>query len=338
MWIYEQRSKALNDSLNALKKLVIKIKPIRLLYQFIFPRIQQYYLRKFTNYIYHGPNYYLPKFDGKSVVIIYDLSVFSWAWCRPPERVRILQTEIKQSLKRASLLITDSEFVKQELANFSGWSLDKIRVIHLAAADVFKPRPEEETQSVITKYNLNYGEYSLYVGTIEPRKNIATLLDAYENLPLETRKKWPLLIVGFKGWKSEDVHIKMQKGADEGWFKYLGYVEADELPYIYAAARLFIFPSMYEGFGLPVLEAMASGVPVVCSNSSSLPEVVGDAAAMCDPKDVRGLSDLIDVGLSDLSWRNNAVKKGLIQAKKFSWKRCAEETAKVYQELIDSKD
>ena len=199
MWIYEQRSKALNDSLNALKKLVIKIKPIRLLYQFIFPRIQQYYLRKFTNYIYHGPNYYLPKFDGKSVVIIYDLSVFSWAWCRPPERVRILQTEIKQSLKRASLLITDSEFVKQELANFSGWSLDKIRVIHLAAADVFKPRPEEETQSVITKYNLNYGEYSLYVGTIEPRKNIATLLDAYENLPLETRKKWPLLIVGFKG-------------------------------------------------------------------------------------------------------------------------------------------
>jgi glycosyltransferase involved in cell wall biosynthesis len=326
------------DSLNALKKLLIKIKPLVLLYQLVLPQVKRRYLNKFADHIYHSPNYYLPIFKGKSVVTIHDLSVFSWTWCHPPERVRILQAEIKQSLKRASLLITDSEFIKQELVNFFGYSPDKIKVIHLAATAEFKPRLEREAQSVLAKYNLDYGSYSLYVGTIEPRKNIGALLEAYERLSAETRKEWPLLIVGHKGWKSEDIHTRMQNAAEEGWLKYLGYVEAEDLPCIYAAARLFVFPSHYEGFGLPVLEAMASGVPVVCSNASSLPEVVGDAAAMCDPKDVEGLSELIANGLNNGTWRKNAIKKGLLQSKKFSWERCAEETAKVYQELIDSKD
>ena len=120
----------------------------------------------------------------------------------------------------------------------------------------------------------------------------------------------------------------------EGWAHYLGFVEADDLPFIYAGARVFVFPSLYEGFGLPVLEAMASGVPVVCSNASTLPEVTAGAAAMFEPEDVDGLNRLINKALEDDAWRNVAIKKGLLQASKFSWQRCAEETMAVYKEVL----
>jgi alpha-1,3-rhamnosyl/mannosyltransferase len=176
--------------------------------------------------------------------------------------------------------------------------------------------------------------YSLYVGTIEPRKNLDVLLDAYALLPQAVRQQWPLILIGYQGWRSEHLHARIAAAASEGWARYLGFVEASELPLFYAGARVFVFPSLYEGFGLPVLEAMASGIPVVCSNASTLPEVAGDAAAMCEPQDVEGLTELINRALQDESWRKLAISKGLLQAAKFSWQRCAKETAAVYQEVL----
>ena len=290
-------------------------------------------LRSHREAIFHGPGFYLPKFSGHSVATFHDLSIFTWAHCHPPERVRFMQRELKLTIQRASLLITDSEYTRQEIASYFGYPLDKIRTVPLACSSDFHPRDAIETNSILNKFSLAHDGYTLYAGTIEPRKNIESLLDAYAMLPDAIRARWPLVLAGYRGWRSEVLHQRIEAAVTAGWVRYLGYVVNDDLPILFSGARLFVFPSHYEGFGLPVLEAMASGVPVVCSNSSSLPEVAGGAALMCDALDVDKLTQLIAFGLEDESWRVGAVAKGLAQSSKFSWERCAKETIEVYREL-----
>lgn len=290
-------------------------------------------LKAHSDAIFHGPNFYLPRFNGASVATFHDLSTFTWPHCHPPERVRFMQRELKFTLQRASLLITDSEYTRQEIASYFGYPLDKIRTVPLAYSSDFHPREAIETNLVLNKFSLTHDGYTFYAGTIEPRKNIESLLDAYAMLPDSARARWPLVLAGYHGWQTEALHERIEDAVSAGWARYLGYVANDDLPILFAGARLFVFPSHYEGFGLPVLEAMASGVPVVCSNSSSLPEVAGGAAIMCDALDVHKLNQLIIVGLEDESWRVGAVTKGMAQSSKFSWERCAKETMAVYREL-----
>ena len=303
------------------------------MYHLTSPPIKRHALRGHSDYIYHGTSFYLPPFDGPTVCTFHDLSVFTWAHCSPPERIRFMRKEIAHTLKRADILITDSEYTRQEVASYFNWPLEKIRAVSLACSNDFHPRAPEDLEPILRKHGLKPGGYSLYVGTIEPRKNLDALLDAYSLLPQSVRQQWPLVLIGFKGWQSDKLHARIKTAVTEGWVHYLGFVDRDELPLFYAGARLFVFPSLYEGFGLPVLEAMASGVPVVCSNASSLPEVVGDAAAMCEPQDVDTLSQLIKAGLEDDNWREEARLKGLLRSANFSWQRCAEETVAVYREL-----
>jgi alpha-1,3-rhamnosyl/mannosyltransferase len=290
-------------------------------------------LRGHGDYIFHGPNFYLPSFEGRMVCTFHDLSVFTWSHCHPSERIRYMRKEIALTLKRANMLITDSEYTRQEVASFFSWPLERIRSVPLACSADFYPRTSDELTMCLERRSLKFLGYSLYVGTIEPRKNLDALLDAYALLPIPLRQKWPLVIIGYRGWRSEQLHMRIKAAMAEGWVRYLGFVSAGELPLIYAGARLFIFPSLYEGFGLPILEAMASGVPVVCSNASTLPEVAGGAAAMCAPGDVDLLSHLIARGLEDMTWRAEARRKGLVRAADFSWQRCAAETAAVYREV-----
>jgi alpha-1,3-rhamnosyl/mannosyltransferase len=301
------------------------------LYQHISPLIKKQALRKHADHLFHGPNYYLPPFAGTSVCTFHDLSIFKWAHCHPPERVRFMRHEIELTLKRADMLITDTEYTRQEVAAFFNWPLNKIRAVHLACSDDFHPRTSQELIPTLKKYGLSSGAFSLYVGTIEPRKNLEVLLDAYTMLPLPARKNWPLVLIGYQGWGN--TLSRIEAAVSEGWVSYLGFVPSADLPLLFAGARLFLFPSLYEGFGLPLLEAMASGTPVVCSNASTLPEVAGNAAAMCDPKDADELSRLIAKGLEDETWRNEARLRGLLRAHSFSWENCAEETLAVYKEL-----
>ncbi len=299
--------------------------------------LRQRALRGYNDFVFHGPNFYLPPFDGPRVSTFHDLSMFTWANCHPPERVRYMQAEIELSLKRADMLVTDSEFTRHEVANYFGWPLEKIRSIPLASSPDFRPRSLNETSETLRKYGMSYDGYTLYAGTIEPRKNLQALFDAYLLLPHKTRAQWPLVIAGYRGWNSDELHNHMEVAQHEGWLKYLGYVPSDDLPLLFSSARLFVFPSLYEGFGLPVLEAMASGVPVVCSNASSLPEVSGGAAAMCDPDDVETMATLINTGLEDEYWRAEAKAKGLLRAVDFSWNRCADETAEVYRDVLSCR-
>ena len=330
----EQATETNEVSSTKFRQAVLKNPLTRELYSLVSPLLKQHALRGYTDHVYHGPNFYLPPFAGPSVCTFHDLSIFTWAHCHPPERVKYMRKEISATLKRADMLITDTETTRQEVAAYFSWPLDKIRAVALACSADFRLRNELELSPVLAKHGLTLQGYSLYVGTIEPRKNLDVLLDAYALLPQALRQQWPLILIGYQGWRSEHLHERIKAAVSEGWVRYLGFVEANELPLIYAGARFFVFPSLYEGFGLPVLEAMASGIPVVCSNASTLPEVAGDAAAMCDPKDVDGLSKLINRALQDESWRELAVNKGLLQAAKFSWQRCASETAAVYKEVI----
>ncbi|UEB94414.1 glycosyltransferase family 4 protein [Pseudomonas sp. HN2] len=306
-------------------------------YRLLMPMLRKAALKGHGDFLYHSPNYYLPPFAGRSVATFHDLSPFTWAHCHAPQLVRYLQKELKTTLVRADALITDSEFTRQELASYFSWPIERIHTVPLASSPEFFPRAPHELRDVLARHGLKPDGYTLFVGTIEPRKNIETLLAAYGRLPLALRTRWPLILTGYHGWRNDAIHEKLESARREGWAHYLGFVPSADLPLLFAGARLFAFPSLYEGFGLPVLEAMSSGVPVVCSNSSSLPEVAGDAALMCAALDVEALTGLIERGLTDQCWRDAAVIKGMKHAQGFSWERCARETLQVYQKVIDAK-
>jgi len=321
------------STLPAWKQLAQKNRWVVAAFRTINPWLKARALRGLEDHVFHGPNYYLPPFGGRSVVTMHDLSPYLWSQSHPPERVRYMQAEIELSLKRASALITDTEYTRQEVARFFSWPLDRIYVVPLASATEFSPRPPEEITPVIAEFGLAPGAYTLFTGTVEPRKNLDVLLDAYLKLPVTLRKAWPLVIAGYRGWGGNALHDRLRQAQDQGWLRYLGFVPQHTLPFLMAGARLFAYPSLYEGFGLPVLEAMACGVPVVCSNASTLPEVAGSAAAFHDPDNVDALVDLLAKGLTDEGWRTKASAAGLAQAAGFSWQRCTQETMNVYKAI-----
>ncbi|NIH15479.1 glycosyltransferase family 1 protein [Serratia symbiotica] len=303
------------------------------LYRLNAPWLKTHTLRKHRDAIYHSPNFYLPPKTDRCLATFHDLSVFTWPQCHPAERVLFMQKELLLTIKRADILITDSEFTRLELAEYFNLPLSQVYAAKLASSDDFYPREAEKLKPFLAPLGLKADHYCLFTGSIEPRKNIETLLDAYERLPLALRLANPLVISGFYGWSSAGLHQRFERAENACWLHYLGYAKSAVLPYLFAGARSFLFPSLYEGFGLPVLEAMASGIPVVCSDSASLPEVAGDCALMCAAKDVDTLTELIQKSIEDDAWREQARINGINRAKQFSWQRCAQETIFAYQQV-----
>jgi alpha-1,3-rhamnosyl/mannosyltransferase len=283
--------------------------------------------------VFHGPNYMLPPCADIGVATVHDLSVFKFPETHPVERIRQFEREFAGSMARASHLITDSEATRKEVIDFLAWAPEKITAVPLGVSARFAPRPEAELTSCLGKYDLRHGGYALCVSTLEPRKKIGNLLLAYQCLPQRLREQTPLVLIGSRGWLSEELHQEIERLAQQGWLRYLGFIPEADLPAVYAGARTFIYPSSYEGFGLPVLEAMASGVPVVTSNRSSLPEVTKGAALLVDPDDIDALALAIEASLLDQSWRVKAMSAGLTVAQEFTWDRCIEKTVHVYKNI-----
>ena len=319
---------------SAWKRRLSSISVLSELYRYANSFVQRRKLKGYEDHLFHGPNYYLPSFGGRSLATIHDLSIFLYPDTHPPERVRHMQVEINKTLKQASALITDTEFTRQEVVNYFNCPIDRVFAVPLAAGAEFYPRDQVALEPDLRGLGLQYKGYSLYVGTIEPRKNLLTLLNAYDKLPCALKKRYPLVLAGYQGWESADIHKRIRQAEQQGWVRYLGYVSHTLLPNLIAGSSLFVYPSLYEGFGLPVLEAMASGVPVVCSNASTLPEVAGNAAKYHAPLDIDGLALAIEEGLEDELWRQGAVTAGLARAAAFSWDRCAAETIAVYQKVM----
>jgi glycosyltransferase involved in cell wall biosynthesis len=230
----------------------------------------------------------------------------------------------KESVKQSDQLITMSEYTKQSLIDNFHICREKITVIYEGVSIIFQPLPKEKVQEVLQRYQITK-PYFLAVGTLEPRKNYPILLQAFKHFSQD----YDLVIIGKEGWKAQRIFKMIQDLQLTNKVKILGYVGINELPNFYSGAELFIFPSLYEGFGLPLVEAMACGVPVVCSDASCLPEIGGDAAVYFPAQSVDLLVAKTDLVLSSPQLRQSLREKGIKQAVKFNWDNTAQQTLAV---------
>jgi glycosyltransferase involved in cell wall biosynthesis len=281
--------------------------------------------------VYHEPNFLAYRFDGPSVITVHDLSWIRFPEMHPLERVRAMNKYFQPGLERASLILTDSEFVKRELVDVFGLKSERIRPVLLGVEALFHPRSEDETRTVLQVHGLVHGQYLLAVGTLEPRKNLTVVLRAFMQLAPPLRKRFPLVLVGMKGWHTSALERQIAPLVAAGEIRQLGYVPREDLAIIIAGATTLIYPSVYEGFGLPPLEAMACGVPVIVSNVSSLPEVVGDTGLLINPQDVEGLVRAVESLVTAPDIRQELSQKALQRSAMFTWSRCVEQTVDAYQ-------
>ncbi|MBX4191198.1 MAG: glycosyltransferase family 4 protein [Candidatus Doudnabacteria bacterium] len=239
------------------------------------------------------------------------------------------------AVKHATKILTVSTATRNDLVRIYKTSSNKITIIPLGLSEGFRPMSYEEVQPVLDKYGLVYQKYILFLGTIQPRKNIPRLVTAYEKIKNENHIEEKLIIAGGRGWLWEPILKKVKTAGIDGSVKYLDYIAKEDLAYLLAGAKLYTLPSIYEGFGIPALEAMASGVPTVVSDVSSLPEVVGEAGVLVDPNSVDSIADGLLRVLTDSNLRQQMIVKGLEQAKKFTWENTAKKTLEVFESLRD---
>ncbi len=284
--------------------------------------------------VYHEPNYLLLPYNGPTVATIHDLSYLHYPQYHPIERVRRMERGMPLTLARAGHLVTDSEFVRSEIISRFGVAPERVTAIPLGVEPVYRPRTMEECGVVLRRYRLEGGRYLLSVSALEPRKNLEGLVDAYSRLPSEIRKRFPLVLTGPKGWLSESLEERVAPLAQSGEVIQTGFVSAEDLPFLYSAAAGFASPSFYEGFGLPVLEAMASGTPVLTSSRGSLPEVAGDVGLLVDPEDVPAMTAGLERLLTDETFRERARREGPRRAAGFTWGKCVDRTVDVYRKVV----
>lgn len=307
-------------------------RPVVKLYGAVMPHFFHWQLRNFSEHLYHSPNYFLPPFGGVGVSTLHDLSWMLYPQFHPAARVAFMNSELPKTLRRAAHLITDSEFIRQQVIAHLGWHPDKVTAIALGVDARFCPQTAQQTQPLLDTYGLTHGSFTLCVATVEPRKNIERLIAAHQSLPEALQRRYPLVLVGSSGWNSQALHEKIQ-GLAGSKLRYLNYVPQEHLYALYAGARVFAFPSLYEGFGLPVLEALASGCPALISRSTCLTEVGGTSAWQVNPLDVDDIRAGLEKTLQDDAWRTQAISQGLGIANTMSWTRCFEQTLALYQRL-----
>lgn len=269
--------------------------------------------------------------DYKKVITIHDLSSLAF----PKMHIRGMLADRflgARTMKNADKIITVSESTKNDLIKYFKAPEEKITPIYLGVDEKFRVLDDDQISNFKIKFNLDF-PFILYFGVLRSRKNIPTLIKAYDLLKKDGINH-KLVIAGGKGQQYKRIFNIVKNLNLEKDVIFTGHVDDEILTELYNAADLFVFPSLYEGFGLPPLEAMACGTPVITSNASSLPEVVGDAGLMVDPYDISGLKDAMSNVLSNSDLRMEMVKKGLNRSKGFTWKNCAEETLNVYKEVL----
>ena len=291
------------------------------------------YSRKDRLDLFHYTDHALSLLFRKCPIII---TVHDIAYLRLPNLLntsrKVYKKNILQiSIKKAEVIIVDSYATKKDIVEYFGIREGKIRVIHLGVEGRF--RPINNVESFRLKNNLP-SKMILNVGTLEPRKNVVSLIKAFNELRKKGFKDYKLVIAGNKGWLYEEIFKEVIHSDLEREVLFLGVVKDKDLPVLYNCADIFVYPSLYEGFGLPPLEAMACGIPVITSNTSSLPEVIGDAGIMVDPTDINSLCESMYILLKDKELWNRMRNMGLERSKLFSWDKTAEKILKVYDDVF----
>lgn len=286
--------------------------------------------------LYHEPSLWPFEFDGPMVMTLHDLAHVHYPQTQPADRLAAIERHVGSGVARAQCILVDSQFIADEVCAHYGVAAERVVVAPLGCAARFYPRSHEQVQPRLNALNLQAGRYFLCVGTLEPRKNLPLVLRAYERLPATLREQYPLVIAGMAGWRHEQLAAPLQRALASGQVRQLGYQDDAALAELLAGARLLLFPSLYEGFGLPVLEAMASGIPVILGRAAALAELAGEAGFYIDPQDEQACADAI-LGLLDdpAQWQRQRAA-GLLRAREFSWQRCAEITANVYRQVVES--
>lgn len=283
--------------------------------------------------VLHSPDFIPPsRTRFPSVITVHDLAFLLYPRFLTRESARYYG-QVDLAARYADHIIAVSESTKRDTVRLLGVPANKITVIYEAAHPLFTPMTNPVELARVREYYHLPNNFILFVSTIEPRKNLPTLLRAFKRLRDNYKSDAILAIAGNRGWLFEEVYKLVEELNLGGSIRFLGGVPNEQLVYLYNAAKLFVFPSFYEGFGLPPLEAMACGTPVVVSNVSSLPEVVGDAGMLVEPEDVEALTVAMWRVLSDEKLAQEMRTKGLKRAQTFSWQRTARETIAVYRKV-----
>ena len=304
-------------------------------YKTLMPFVDRVRLHPYRDPVFHSPNYLLPAFAGPTVVTIHDLSIQRYPQYHPAERVRFLDARIKDAAATATHIITDSASVRAEILEHFGIDEARVTAIPLAAGERFKPRTEEDCCAVLEALKIRYKRFFFFASTIEPRKNLLRICAAYRALRAAGKTDWPIIFVGGAGWKSEAEHQEIQSLVQRGWAQYLGFVDAATLPILYSSASALVFPSIYEGFGLPALEAQQSGTRVITSCGSAMAEFASEHDLLVDPLEVDSLIEAMDTVvervLADDGRPLQFAGSGL------SWQKTARLTAEVYKKVLAAR-
>lgn len=282
----------------------------------------------------HSLHYSFPLLTlrAKNIVTFHDMTFFLYPHVHTAIKRYYFKFFIWLGSILADRIITVSESTLKDFLSIFTYRKECIKAIHLGKNDAFKPDlSKNKVDPIVRKHNI-HGDYLLFIGTIEPRKNIKNLILAFNKLAA-SGKDLKLVIVGKKGWHYEDTFKLVKELNLSNKIIFTGFIDEDDKPYLISGCKIFIYPSIYEGFGIPVLEALSCGIPTITSNVSSLPEVAGNAAMLIDPTSTEQLYDAINKLLGDQCLYNDLKEKSVTQASQFSWQKTARETIDMYKSL-----
>ncbi|SDF71541.1 glycosyltransferase family 4 protein [Terriglobus roseus] len=305
--------------------------PLRIIFE---QTVLPFLIRKYRVDVVHSLHYSFPifRFGAKSAVTIHDMTSLSMPEVHIGIKLRYYRFFIRRAQKWSDGLIFVSRSAQEDFVSHLGPPRGLSTVVYHGKSPAFHPLIDRtQIEPLCVKYGLPE-RYILYVGTVEPRKNLERLVEAFASLA-SALPTTSLVIAGMMGWKQEHLTDLVHAFGLEDRVIFTGYVAEEEKPVLIAGSDLFVYPSLYEGFGLPVLEALACGVPTITSDVSSLPEVAGDAALLIDPKDTRAITKAIEAVMGDPVLAAGLREKGPEQAAKFTWERAATQTAAVYSAL-----